>query len=55
MELERELVHRNVYSAVLTPAYRRVKYHFEITGGGESVCLFEDGFAKTQNIFRRTG
>ena len=55
MELERELVHRNVYSAVLTPAYRRVKYHFEITGGGESVCLFEDGFAKNAEHFRRTG
>ncbi len=23
-----KLAHRNVYSAVLTPAYRRVKYHF---------------------------
>ena len=51
MELERELAHRNVYSAVLTPAYRRVKYHFEITGGGESVCLFEDGFAKNAEHF----
>lgn len=55
MELERELVHRNVYSAVLTPAYRRVKYHFEITGGGRvSACLRMD-LRKTQNIFRRTG
>ena len=51
MELERELAHRNVYSAVLTPAYRRVKYHFEITGGGESVCLFEDGFVKNAEHF----
>ena len=51
MELERELAHRNVYSAVLTPAYRRVKYHFEITGGGESVCLFEDGFVKAAERF----
>ena len=51
MELERELAHRNVYSAVLTPAYRRVKYHFEITGGGESVCLYEDGFVKAGENF----
>ncbi|WP_419577461.1 glycoside hydrolase family 13 protein [Roseburia hominis] len=51
MELERELAHRNVYSAVLTPAYRRVKYHFEITGGGESVCLYEDGFVKAAERF----
>lgn len=51
MELERELAHRNVYSAVLTPVYRRVKYHFEITGGGESVCLYEDGFVKAAERF----
>lgn len=51
MELERELAHRNVYSAVLTPAYRRVKYHFEITGGGESVCLFDEWFAKNSRAF----
>lgn len=51
MELERELAHRNVYSAVLTPAYRRVKYHFEITGGGESVCLYEDRFVKAGENF----
>ena len=51
MELERELAHRNVYSAVLTPVYRRVKYHFEITGGGESVCLYEDGFVKAAENF----
>ena len=51
MELERELAHRNVYSAVLTPAYRRIKYHFEINGGGESVCLYEDGFVKAGENF----
>ena len=30
---------------------RQVKYHFEITGGGESVCLYEDGFVKAAERF----
>lgn len=43
MELERELAHRNVYSAVLTPAYRRVKYHLRSPAAGRaSACMRMD-------------
>lgn len=44
MSVEREFSDRLTWSVVITPEYRRVKYHFEIVSGGEHIYLMEDGF-----------
>lgn len=44
MTLERELPGFLVWSVVIAPKYRRVKYYFELSSGEEQLYLMEDGF-----------
>ena len=44
MILERELKHSFIYTARLTPEYRRLQYCFELFSGEEKLLMMEDDF-----------
>lgn len=44
MKLERELRYHNIWSVMVCPKYKRLKYHFEILAGEERIYCLEDGF-----------
>ncbi len=44
MKLEKELSYHNIWSVIVSPKYKRLKYHFELWAGSEHKYLLEDGF-----------
>ncbi len=43
---EKELENEYVWSCIVEPPFKRLKYHFEIISGDEHIYLLEDGFYK---------
>lgn len=44
MKMVRELKHNYIYSATLTPKYRRLQYCFELFSNDEKILMYEDDF-----------
>lgn len=44
MTLEREMDDEYIWSIILKPGYKRLKYCFEIRGNGEQATVYEDGY-----------
>lgn len=53
MQLERELKHHYIYSATVTPEYRRLQYCFELFSGEETCLMLEDDFYTPQQADRQ--
>ena len=50
MELKRELKHCNIWSAKVSPRYKRLQYYFEIFCGEEKLLMMEDDFYTEESL-----